>query len=161
MGSSGLINWHRLDNTLPWVRWRQGERTSVFAFWLVDYGSASKDHGVALLKAEDRHPDWFLHAETADHVLAAYPPPKAAVSPNHHAVFEGFQSRPLIGSLLLGSIDACYRRMERMWWASEDDLTWRGKRLLKKLNQLYEREAILVTFVENPADDSGSPRGSV
>lgn len=159
MGCSGYVDWHRLDRTLPWIRQRTGPRTYVFAFWLVDYSLNNRDHGVTLIKDEGRHPDWFLHAETADHVLAAYPPIRSVVSPNHRGVFDnGLAARPLLASVLLGTADATYHSNDRMWWASVDDLTWRGKRLVKQLNRLYERDAELVTFVEGAADEKNGPR---
>lgn len=171
MGSSGYIDWRRLDSSLPWIAYRQGYHTYVFAFWLVDYGHNDLDHGITMLKAEDKHTDWFLHAGTADHVLAAYPHPTSLMSPNFHHVFdEGLSARPLLGSLLLGTADACYRTLDRMWWAGDKDLTRRGRRQLKNLERLYERPAVLVTFVEGritsdpafrPTDENNNPRGFV
>lgn len=159
MGDSGIIDWERLDRTLPWVKQRQGHSTFVYAFWLADYGRATRDHGVSLLKAEGRHPDWYVHAESADHVLVAYTPPKSSVSPNFMQVFaDKLSSKPLLGSLLLGTVDACYKRLDQMWWACEADLTGQGRRLLRKLDHLYERRHILVTFVEGPTDEQSGPR---
>lgn len=172
VGSSGYIDWHRLDHTLPWVRHPQDYHTYVFAFWLVDYGRSTHDQGITLLKAEGGHTDWFLHADTADQVLAAYPHPRTLMSPNWHHVLdrEGLAARPLLGSVLLGSIDACYRTMDKMWWADKNDLTWRGRRLLRQLDHLYERPAVLMTFIEGKAtsdpafrasDENNNPRGPV
>jgi hypothetical protein len=160
VSDSGIIDWGRLDRLLPWVKYQHGYATYVYAFWLVDYGRNERDHGVALLKAEGRHPDWYLHAETADHVLAAYAPPKAFVSPNFEKVFgDKLQAKPLLGSLLLGTNNACYKRMDQMWWACEADLTYKGRRLLRRLDHLFERRHILVTFVEGPTDEASGPRG--
>jgi len=159
VGCSGYVDWFRLDRTLPWIRQRQGLRTSVFAFWTVDYGTSEIDHGVSLVKAEGRHPDWFLHAETADHVLTAYPHPKSMVSPNFKAVFDNsLVAKPLLGAVLIGTADGVYRSLDRWWWAGPDDLTWRGKRLMKHLNRLYERDGTLVTFVEGVTDEDNGPR---
>lgn len=159
MGCSGYVDWHRLDHTLPWIRYRQGIRTYVFAFWTVHYAGSAPDHGLQLMKDEGRHPDWFLYAETVDHVLAAYPHPKSVISPNFRTVFDnGLQARPLLASVLLGTADAVYRSLDRTWWASVEDLTWRGKRLVKQLNRLYERECSLITFVENATDERSGPR---
>lgn len=159
MGSSGYIDWHRLDTTIPWVRCRTGEHTYVYAFWLADYGRNPTDHGVSLLKGEAEHPDWFVHASTGDHVLTAYTPPGTIVSPNAGLVFAGHgAARPLLAGVMLGSVDCIYRTTGGMWWASEDDLTRRGKRLLKNLNELYLREPVLVTFVDAATDGNGGSR---
>jgi hypothetical protein len=164
VSNSGIIDWDRLDRSLPWIKYRTGYSTSVFAFWLADYGRSRRDHGVTLLKAQDRHPDWFLHAETADHVLAAYPPPKSSISPNYSQVFGvGLQAKPLLASMLLGTADAYYQMRDRMWWADHHDLTRRGRRLITNLDHLYERCSVLVTFVEgkSPSDETSGPRGPV
>lgn len=160
MGCSGYVDWHRLDRTLPWVRQRHGPRTYVIAFWTVDYGGATRDHGVRLMKDEGRHPDWFLHAESADHVLAAYPHPTSLVGPNFNAVFDKglLESQPLLASVLLGTADAAYSTLDRMWWARPGDLTRRGKKLMKDLNRLYERDGTLITFIENATDENIGPR---
>lgn len=162
MSDSGIVDWGRLDRMLPWIKYRTGQSTSVFAFWLADYGRSRRDHGVTLLKDEGRHPDWFLHSETADHVLAAYPPPKAAISPNYAQVFgDRLHAKPLVAAMLLGTTDACYQMRERMWWASHDDLTRKGRRLIRALDDLYERPSVLVTFVEGLTDETSGPRGPV
>lgn len=149
MGNSGIIDWTRLDRLPSWTHRADGQFTFVFAFWLVDYGRSNHDDGVAVLKPGSEHPDWFLHAENADHVLAAYYPPKASVSPNYGMVFgDKLQTRPLLGSLLLATTDGVYERNGEMWWAGTADLTFRGRRLVKKLDRLYERPHHLVTFVE-------------
>jgi hypothetical protein len=160
VGNSGYIDWHRLDTSMPWIRQRQGEHTYVYAFWLVDYGRATKDHGVGLLKNESEHPDWFVHAATADHVLAAYTAPQTIVSPNFQSVFaDNLSARPLLGSVLLGSTDCSYRNGDQfLWWAADQDLTRRGRRLIKDLNQLYLRPPVLVTFVDVPTDGTGGSR---
>lgn len=159
MGDSGIIDWQRLDRMLPWIKYGQEHATFVYAFWLADYGRTTRDHGVTLLKTEGRHPDWYLHAETADHVLVAYTPPKSSVSPNFTQVFaDKLSSKPLLGSLLLGTNDACYKRMDQMWWACEADLTSKGRRLIRRLDRLYERRHILVTFVEGPTDEQSGSR---
>lgn len=159
VGDSGIIDWQRLDRTITWIKDRQCQATFVYAFWLFDYGRNARDHGVSLLKAEDKHPDWFVHAETADKILDAHTSPKSSISPNFLSVFpDALSSRPLLGSLLLGSNDSCYKRQDEMWWACESDLTRGGRSLLKKLDHLYERRHILVTFVESPTDEASGPR---
>lgn len=167
MGCSGYINWHRLDRTLGWVKNRSGYHTYVYAFWLADYSwladrGHSRDAGVAMFK-DHPHPDWFVHSETADHILVAFTPPDSYASPNVTDVFENntLASRPLLGSLLLGTSDTVYlSEQDQYWWAHRDDLTWIGRRVLKALDRLYEREPVLVTFVDAPTDESGSPRDS-
>ncbi len=159
MGASGYIDWHRLDNTMPWVRQRTGQHTYVYAYWLVDYGRTTRDRGVSILKGENLHPDWFIHARTADHVLDAYAPPSAVVSPNFTSVFRNkLRAEPLLAAALLGNADAVYHNNGQMWWAATDDLTRRGKRLLKAMNQLYERDAVLITFIDMPSDEKDGPR---
>lgn len=160
MGNSGYVDWHRLDRTLPWVKVNNQHHTYVYAFWLVDYGSCKRDHGVALFKAEGRHPDWFVHADTADRVLAAYTTPSTVVSPNFTEVFGNkLSSGPLLASVLLGTSDAMYqlRPDGSLWWCDREDLVRKGKRLLGNLDELYGRKAILVTFLDRPTDEnSGS-----
>lgn len=160
MGSSGFVDWHRLDRTLPWVRRNTGQSTYVYAFWLVDYGKADKDTGVSLFKPDGAHPDWFIHSDTADHVLAAYTNPHTLISPNFERVFDNkLASRPLLGSLLLGTTNAAFHgRNDLMWWCSHDDLTWWGRNLLKQFDKLYLRQSILVTFVDRPTDENGGSR---
>lgn len=161
MGSSGYVDWHRLDVMLPWARIDDEQHTYVYAFWLVDYGTANRDHGVGLLKSEGRHPDWFLHADTADHVLAAYTTPTTWISPNFRQVFDNqLSAAPLIAAVLLGTADTMYQTSYdgRLWWCDRGDLTWGGKRLLRRLDRLYERTAILVTFLDRPTDENSSPR---
>jgi hypothetical protein len=159
VGDSGIIDWERLDRAATWTKDRQDESTFVYAFWLADYGRNTQDDGVTVLKADGRHPDWYLHCETADHVLVAYTPPTASISPNLTQVFADKQSsKPLLGSLLLGTADVCYKHMDQMWWACDADLTGRGRRLLRKLDHLYERRHILITFVEGPTDETSGPR---
>lgn len=157
------MNWHKLDRMLPWVRRGSGSATYVYAFWLVDFGRKSGDDGVALLKPRDAHPDWFLHARTADHVLDAYTNPKTLVSPNFAEVFSNqLKASPLLGSLLLGTADTAYQNggAGQMWWCSHDDLTFRGRQVIKQLDQLYERQSRLVTFVDWATDENGGPRDS-
>lgn len=163
MGSSGYIDWHRLDRTMGWVKHRAGQHTYVYAFWLVDFGRNDRDRGVSLLK-DGTHPDWFIHAETADHLLGAYANPTVSVSPNFTRVFDNhLSSRPLLASLLLGTADSIYKttsEQDRLWWAAKDDLTRPGKRLLKDMNKLYERDAHLITFIDTPTDERVGPRDS-
>lgn len=156
MGNTGYIDWHRLDRTVPWARHSDDHHSYVYAFWTVDYGRSDRDHGVTVLKQEDRHPDWYLHAESADHVLGAYAPPCTMVSPNFTAVFDNkLSARPLLASMLLGTADAVYHTPNGMWWADEHDLTRRGKRLLRTVDTLYERPAVLVTFVATGQSTAG------
>ncbi len=161
MGCSGYIDWHRLDCSLPWVRHRLGEQTFVYAFWLVDYGRSQRDRGVTVLKDDGAHPDWYLHAEVADRVLTAYAPPRSTGSPNVLSVFDqSLTAKPLLAAALLGSADAVYKRNDGYWWAAKDDLTRRGRKLLKDLDRLYEREAHLITFIDKLTDESVGPRDS-
>lgn len=148
---------------LPWVRRRAGSYTYVYAFWLVEFGSSDVDHGVSLLKPQGSHPDWFIHAKTADHVLDAYTNPKTLVSPNFADVFSNqLKARPLLGSLLLGCTDTAYQNggAGAVWWCAREDLTFRGRQVIKQLDRLYERSSILVTFVDWATDENDGPRGS-
>lgn len=147
---------------MGWVRQRTGHHTYVFAFWLVDYGRNETDRGVGLLKEDGTHPDWFVHADSADHVLGAYANPKTLVSPNFDRVFDTLSSKPLLAAALLGTADAVYRTAneDRLWWAADPDFTRAGKKLIKDMNKLYERDAHLVTFIEAPTDGTTGPRGS-
>lgn len=159
MGNSGYVDWHRLDRTLPWVKVNQQHHTYVYAFWLADYGTATSDHGVSLFKAEGAHPDWFIHAQTADQVLAAYQP-ASWFSPNHRQAYgPDLAAYPLLGCLLLGTADAMYMRggADHPWWCDTDDLVLRGRLLLKQMSHLYEREAVLVTFLDRPTDENSAP----
>lgn len=158
MGCSGFLDWHRLERTHPWTVDAE-HHTSVFAFWCADYSTPQYDLGLRILKRGDgQHPDWFIHSDTADNVLAAYIPANALVSPNFRTVFhDGAYARPLLGAVLLGTSDATFRSGDSMWWASFDDLTRRGKRLVADLNRLWERRAFLITFVDRTSDEDGVP----
>ena len=164
MGHSGLVNFHRLENTLPWVKINGQHHTYVYAFWLVEYGREDRrDVGVDVLKEAGRHPDWFIHADTADQVLVAYLSPDTWVSPNRLHVFDADRAAfPLMGSMLLGTSDAMYQTHPngRLWWCDYGDLTWKGRLLMRQLNNLYDRRAILVTFLDRPSDENSRPRDS-
>lgn len=148
MGYSGYIDWQRLRRA-PWHNTREGS-TYVYAFWPVDHGRSRTDHGISLLKAEDSHPDWFLHAEHAGHLLTGTVDPDEVVSPNFATVFtEQLNTRPLLGSLLLATSSATYAQPDRnrYWWCAPQDLTGPGRRLLKATSTLYLRQPVLLTFL--------------
>lgn len=153
MGSTGYVDWHRITRG-PFIGdLRAGLQTSVFAFWTVDYGRSTRDRGVTLLKAEGGHPDWFIHADRADHVLAAYAHPQSMVNAGFMQVFDTLQSKPLLGSLLLGTSNLYYKHIGRddpdaAWFASRDDLTRAGRKLLARVDDLYLRPATIVTFID-------------
>lgn len=106
----GYIDWHRLSRSEQHAEIADGRQTYVYAYWLVDYGRAVRDQGVSLLKREDSHPDWFIHAENADHVLAAYCHPRTVVSPQFSTVYDdNLAARPLLAAMLLGTSDRFYR----------------------------------------------------
>jgi hypothetical protein len=162
MSGTGYIDWQRMDRTILMHCQIPASSTSVYAFWLVDYGHHDRDHGLGLLSSEGQHPDRFLHGDKADHVLAAYTPVKTMVSPNFTKVFDNnLAARPLLAATLLGTSNAIYRvRTEnnRLWWAADRDLTRHGKKLIRTLNQLYERDAELVTFIDGVTDENYGPR---
>lgn len=161
MGQTGYIDWHKLTAGRDWAEVKDTRHTYVYAFWPVDYGRSDVDHGVTLLKNEDLHPDWFVHAEEADSVLAAYCRPQTIVSPSFADVFDvNLAARPLLAAALLGTSSTRYVSADgrRAWWCTSDDLTRRGKKLLKDLNQLYLRTPVVVTFVDGPTDGNTGPR---
>jgi len=162
MTHTGYIDWHRLSRSEQHAEIADGRQTYVYAYWLVDYGRAVRDQGVSLLKREDSHPDWFIHAENADHVLAAYCHPRTVVSPQFSTVYDdNLAARPLLAAMLLGTSDRFYRTSHTRpgtWWCTYDDLNWRGRRLVRQISRLYERAPHLVTFVDAPTDESGGPR---
>lgn len=161
MGHTGYIDWHHLIAGRTYNSVSDGRHTYVYAFWLVDYGRHQDDHGVTLLKDENLHPDWFIHAEKADHVLAAYCAPQTMVSPSFSDVFEaGLAARPLLASALLGTSSVHYMSANgrHAWWCMPQDLTRRGKKLIKDLTQLYLRDPVIVTFVDAPTDENSGPR---
>jgi hypothetical protein len=161
VASSGYVDWHRLDQSLPWTRHADKLHTYVYAFWLVDYGHNQYDRGLALFKREGAHPDWFIHADSADELIGAFIRPNMVISPNFTQVFENnLTSRPLLAAALLATNNAVYRREGQMWWAHRSDLTRMGRRLLKQMDRLYERPAVLVTFIDHATDEDGGPRGS-
>lgn len=162
MGHSGLVNWHRLERTLPWVKVNGQQHTYVYAFWLVDFGRLTRqDSGVEVLKQPGGHPDWFIHAQTADRVLDAFLNPDTWVSPNRGLVFDDASvARPLLASMLVGTSDGMYQTSQegQLWWCDYGDLTWRGRVVVRHLNDLYERRAILLTFLDKPTDEDNGPR---
>lgn len=150
MNHSGYVDWHTVMRTSPWVPCSEGQ-TFVYAFWLVDYGRNRRDHGVALLKPEGAHPDWFLHAERADHLLTAYLPEFCPASPSASEVFDARGlAKPMIGSILLGTASVIYASPSRsaFWSCQPEHLERRGQRIVKDLTTLYMREPLIVTFVD-------------
>lgn len=159
MGHSGYIDWHAVSRKKPGAHTSAGQ-SYVYAFWLVDYGRASADEGVRLLKGEDRHPDWFLHAENADGVLAARARTGTLLdTAGWDKVFGAPMSRPLLASVLLGTANRVHHEdaTSAFWQCTEADLTWRGKRLVKEMTLLYLRAPVLVTFLDPAADEDDGP----
>lgn len=159
MGHSGYIDWHGVSRKKPGAHTSAGQ-SYVYAFWLVDYGRATADHGVTLLKREDRHPDWFLHAENADGVLVAHARPDTLLdTAGWDKVFGAPTSRPLLASVLLGTANRVHHEdaTAGYWQCAEEDLTSRGKRLIKDLTLLYLRAPVLVTFLDPAADEDDGP----
>lgn len=167
MGSTGYIDWHRITRPPFIADQRSGLQTCVFAFWTVDYGRSDTDHGVTLLKREGGHPDWFIHSDTADQVLAAYAKPDSIVNPAYTEVFDALAAKPLLASVLLGTSAICYREVGvhsspgQLWWASEKDLTRPGRKLMKALTDLYLRPPTLVTFINPRPMKEGNPGARV
>lgn len=150
MAYTGYIDWHRLGRTRPWTDTRQGN-TFVYAYWTADHGYSEHDRGVGLLKPRAQHPDWFLYAEQADKILFSALPDGLVASPNLTQVYDThLTARPLLGSILLGTVQTTYAYPDQSayWWASGNDLTRPGRRLLKQLSMLYLRPPIIVTFLE-------------
>lgn len=149
LSDSGYIDWHKLSRHPQWTPGADGQ-TFVYAFWLVDYGRAARDHGVTLLKDEGRHPDWFVHADRADQVLAAYCQGSPIVSHNFGDVFDhAMFARPLLASVLLGTLDGTLRDgPDRYWTCEPQHLDRRGQRLVKDLSMLYLRQPHIVTFID-------------
>ncbi len=147
-GQSGYVDWHRLHRTKPWQSTSRGS-TCVWAFWLADYGRSEHDHGVGVLKAPNRHPDWFINSTLADEMLFSVLHAHVLLSPNAEGVFEpNFAvSRSLLGAALLGTADTTYASRDdgRFWWCSSRDLTRRGRRLLDAMSTLYLRDPVIVT----------------
>lgn len=142
---------------------RSGLQTSVFAFWTIDFGRSDADHGLTLLKREGGHPDWFVHSDAADQVLAAYAKPDSIVNPGYAEVFENLAAKPLLGSLMLGTSSLSYREVGmhsppgQLWWCSEKYLTRSGRKLLARISDLYLRPAVLVTFINPRPMKEGNP----
>lgn len=149
MGQSGHIDWHNIARRPQWVDTADGT-TFVYAFWTVDYTHHDTDHGVALLKGEGRHPDWFVHSDRADHVLFCVQPHDMYLSANYREVYGAGDTRSLLGAVMLGSIDATFALSDRSryWTCTPDDLTRRGTRLVNELSMLYLRPPVLVTFID-------------
>lgn len=166
MGESGYIDWISIAANPHWEA--TGEGTSyVYAFWLADYEQSDQDDGVQVLKAPGTHPDWFLHARTADQVLSGVCPPGVMVSDNYAAVFDElggrFWAKPMLASVLLGTADTIYATPERTeyWWCGYWHLTRRGKRIVRELTMLYQRGVHLVTFLDMRPMKEATPGAAV
>ncbi len=161
MTHSGYIDWHRISKL--GVEVRQGT-TFVYAYWLVDFDRSTRDHGVTLLKDEDEHPDWFIHADPADSLLYSVLDSNLIASPNAEQVYgvdgSTVYARPLLGSVCLGSASTTYRHRDGLyWWCAVDDLTRQGRRLIKELSMLYLRQPVIVTFMSlDPMGQAGPGR---
>lgn len=156
MLDSGYINWFRLNQT--WYDTGQGS-TFVYAFWLADYTQRGRDHGVGILKPENAHPDWFVHAESAESVVFSVTPGDWVISPNLTDVYDTHDthdthltSRPVLAAVCLGTSDAVYANARRTayWWCGYDDLIRPGKKLIQRLTDLYLRPPVILTYLNLP-----------
>jgi hypothetical protein len=165
MGESGYINWDMIAALPHWQPRREGQ-TYVYAFWLVDFDQSPNDDGIALLK-RDGHPDWFLHADTADRLLSGSCPPGVMVSENYSAVFDEiggrFRLKPLVASVLLGTSDVVYATADRSeyWTCGYWHLARRGKRIVRDLTMLYLRAVHIVTFLNMDPMNESTPEAAV
>lgn len=161
MGESGYINWDMVAENPSCVPTDLGQ-TYVYAFWLVDLGQAGRDDGVRIFKGDGpSHPDWFLHAETADELLLGVCPPGVLVSNNYSSVFEHkggrFILKPTVGAVLLGTKNVVFTSPDRSdyWSCGYWHVNRRGKRILKDLTTLYQRQVHIVTFLDmRPMNES-------
>lgn len=155
MTSSGYIDWHRLQRTHAASA---DLHTYVFAYWLADGDiSPSRDAGLAILKPHGHHPDWFLHAASADENVYAVIDETVQVA--SHTVYDVFPhgrrvAKPLLAAVLLGTARFAFAD----WSCERDDLTRSGTRLVQKLDQLYLRPSVIVTFGQVPTDGTAGSR---
>lgn len=146
MTHTGFIDWPRLNKSTVWTDTCKGF-TYVYAFWLADY--PNPDTGLAILRGLGMHPDWFCAGMKVDQVLSVEIHPKDIVSPNMNQIYEhGVYARPILAAICLGSADSTFNNGSYFWWAAPGDLTRQGDRLLKDISALYEREPVLLTFLD-------------
>lgn len=156
MNRTGHIDWlslHREYTT------RFDLHTYVYAYWLADTEhSNAGDAGLSILKQRGDHPDWFVNAARAEqHLGAAVDQNVRMVSPSYYDVFDHNRlAVPLLAGVLLGTANFTLEG----WFCGRDDLTRAGQQVMRKLDGLFLRPGVLVTFQQAPADESGGPRGS-
>lgn len=147
MSESGYIDWHRLCQS--WQDTGEGS-TFVYAFWLSDHRLSGPDPGLTILKKQGAHPDWFIHADSADCVLYSVCRRDWVVSPNLTEIYDThLTSRPALASVCLGTTDAVYADASRTsyWWCGYDDLIRPGKKLIRQLSTLYLRPPVILTYL--------------
>lgn len=145
---TGFIDWPRLTRSTAWTNTGEGT-TSVYAFWVADYPVS--DTGLAMLRADGMHPDWFCAGMRVDQVISAELRPTDVVSPNLTDVFDnGLYARPLLGAICLGSASATYAVADRTryWWAAPEDLNRSGVKIIKEVTELYARRPVILTFLD-------------
>lgn len=147
MTRTGYIDWHRLAKSSHWISTDQGV-TYVYAYWMADY--PDRNSGLAMLRGSGLHPDWFCAGLRVDQILTACElHPRDVVSPNMTEVYEsGIYPRPMLASLCLGTADTTYGDGTYYWWAAPGDLNKQGTRLIKDINALYEREPVILTYLD-------------
>lgn len=151
MAQTGYIDWQRLARSPHWQDTNEGV-TFVYAFWMADYGYPRGDAGLAMLRDNGAHPDWFCAGQHVDQVIAAGVGPGDVISPNMVAVFDdNLISRPLLASVCLGSASSTFATAENAagyWWCADRDLNRKGRRVVKELTGLYLRPPVLLTFLD-------------
>lgn len=155
MNRTGPIEWNTVQrsNTINF-----SAHTYIYAYWLADTEHGRiPDAGLGILKPVGGHPDWFVHASHADKHLSAFSGIGIArVSQSYFDVFTHDRiSQPLLASMLLGTADFVVEG----WFCGREHLTSGGRNLLRKMDGVYLRPGILVTFQQTPADESFGPRG--
>ncbi len=99
-------------------------------------------------------PDSVASAEEADRV---YRDPPAPLPPSGHVRLEVEQhiydtldaAHPVLAAVVLGTAGTAWEDAEGSYWqATTENLTSRGRAIVVALNALYDRQAVLVTYLD-------------
>ncbi len=156
-GATGYVNWPEgLDG------WRASGEGGMWvaAFWLCELGEDDQDPFVRC-----HGPEYTIALPFPDSVATALPadrlyrddlkldlpwePEPTRMQVEQHAYDQMDAAHPVLAAVVLGTSAICWSDGEGNYWsATTEELTSRGRALVVALNALYDRQAIVVTYLD-------------